>query len=55
MQYAADTLKADKDIVLAAVASNGEAIDYVDKNAQMWSDKDFVLAMVKILGRSAIQ
>jgi len=47
LQYAADPLKSDKDVVLAAIKSDGMALRFVNKKADMWQDKDFVLHMVQ--------
>jgi len=50
LQYATNSLKADKDVSLAAVTNDGKALSYVDKKAPMWADKDFVMSMVKLDG-----
>jgi len=54
LDVASNNNKTDKEIVLAAVAQDGDAFSYVDKLDQMWKEKDFVLQMVKMQG-SALQ
>ena len=46
--YASSDLKDDKDVVIAAVRRNGNAFIHVNKTADMWKDKDFVLPMVQM-------
>lgn len=45
LDYVSDELKADKDVVLAAVEKDGISLEYA--SAQLKSDKDIVLAAVK--------
>merc|ERR1712008_155485 len=50
LQYAADSLKGDRDIALAAFKRNSH--QYVSKTAAFWRDKECVLPMVKLYGPS---
>jgi len=43
-------LKADKEVVLAAVTTSPGAWKYVDKNADIWKDDDFVSQMIQLDG-----
>merc|ERR1711933_579527 len=47
LKFASADCKADKEIALAAVESRPDALEFVDKAADMWHDKRFVLEMVK--------
>jgi len=52
LEFANHQLKADKDVVYAAVTSRKQAFDYVDKTADMWADKSFVMQMVQWDGKT---
>ncbi|CAE8695392.1 unnamed protein product [Polarella glacialis] len=45
LQYAADSLRSDKDLVLIAVACNGRALQYT--SAELRADREVVLAAVR--------
>ena len=45
LQYASESLKDDRVIVLEAVKENGRALEYASERLK--DDKDFVLAAVK--------
>merc|ERR1719346_93575 len=42
----------DKDFVLPMVRMQGNALQYVDRRAEMWSDQEFVLRMVEMQGNA---
>jgi len=52
LQYASEDLKGYTDVVLAAVGQNRSAFEYVNKNANIWLEKDFGLPMVEPGGTS---
>jgi len=53
LEFADGQLKADKDVVLAAITSRGQhAFEFVDKKADFWKDRDFVLRMVQWNGKA---
>jgi hypothetical protein len=52
LQYASDDLKADKEVVLAAVTQNGNALQYASEDLK--ADKEVVLAAVTQNGMRSI-
>jgi len=53
LEFADRQLKADKQVILAAIKSRDEAaFEFVDKRAAIWNEKDFVLEMVRWKGQT---
>jgi len=52
LEFADPQLKANKEVVYAAVNNRKQAFEYVDKTANMWTDKSFVIQMVQWDGKT---
>jgi len=52
LEFAAKDLKEDREVVEVAIKQRGDALDFVDKKANFWREKDVVLSLVNITGRA---